>query len=96
MIKKTNALLRMGGGITLADRGRIVHALSLPEGGIMSDLPVKLLARQLAEVNNVLKDYGSLLDDPFLTISYLTLTSIIELRLTVSGVYDVKKGEIIF
>ena len=37
-----------------------------------------------------------MLDDPFLTISYLTLTTIIELRLTVSGVYDVKKAAIVF
>ena len=62
----------------------------------MSSLKIKDIAREITAVNAIIRSRGSMLDDPFLTISYLTLTTIIELRLTVSGVYDVKKAVIIF
>ena len=91
-----NTVLAMGGGIVLADKGKILHSLSLPIGATMSPLKVGELATELAKVKEVIRHLGSPLEDPFLTMSYITLTSIIELRLTVSGVYDVKKGRIIF
>jgi adenine deaminase len=91
-----NAVLGMGGGIVLADQGKIIYKLHLPHGATMSSLKIKELAREMASVNNIIKGRGSMLDDPFLTISYLTLTTIIELRLTVSGIYDVKKAKIVF
>ncbi len=91
-----NTVLAMGGGIVLVDKGEILHTLSLPEGATMSNLNIQDLAGELTRVTEILKDKGSALEDPFLTITYLTLTSIIELRLTVSGLYDVKKGKIVF
>ncbi len=91
-----NAVLGMGGGIALADQGKIIYKLHLPHGATMSGLKIKDVAREIAAVNKTIKGRGSMLDDPFLTISYLTLTTIIELRLTVSGIYDVKKAAIVF
>ncbi len=91
-----NTVLGMGGGTALADQGKILYSLSLPEGATMSRLKIGDLAREIEAVNTVIRERGSKLDDPFLTISYLTLTTIIELRLTVSGLYDVKRAEIIF
>ncbi len=91
-----NTVLGMGGGIAIVDQGKILYKLSLPEGATMSRLKIGDLAGEIETVNTIIRDRGSNLDDPFLTISYLTLTTIIELRLTVSGLYDVKKAEIIF
>jgi adenine deaminase len=91
-----NTVLDMGGGIALADQGKIIYKLHLPHGSTMSSLKIKDIAREIAAVNEIIRDRGSMLDDPFLTISYLTLTTIIELRLTVSGIYDVKRAEIVF
>jgi adenine deaminase len=96
MVLAANAVLSMGGGIVLADQGKIIYKLHLPHGSTMSGLKIKDIAREITAVNTIIRDRGSMLDDPFLTISYLTLTNIIELRLTVSGVYDVKKAEIVF
>ena len=96
MVLAGNTILGMGGGIALADQGKIIYKLQLPNGATMSSLKIKDIAREISAVNNIIKDRGSMLDDPFLTISYLTLTTIIELRLTVSGLYDVKKAAIVF
>jgi adenine deaminase len=96
MVIAANTVLDMGGGIVLAHQGKILYKLRLPDGATMSDLKIKEVAGELTAVNNVIRARGSVLDDPFLTISYLTLTTIIELRLTVAGVYDVKKASIVF
>jgi adenine deaminase len=96
MVIAANTLLGIGGGIVLADKGKIIYKLHLSQGATMSNLNIKDISGEVAAVNAIMRDRGSMLDDPFLTISYLTLTTIIELRLTVSGVYDVKKAEIVF
>ena len=96
MVLAGNTVLSMGGGIVLADQRKIIYKLQLPIGSTMSTLKIKDVAREITMVNKIMRDRGSTLDDPFLTITYLTLTTIIELRLTVSGVYDVKKAAIVF
>ena len=91
-----NTVLNMGGGIVLADKGNLLYSLPLPNGATMSGIGIRELAGELSRGNNIFKERGSKLDDPLWTIGFLTFTSIIELRLTISGVYDVKKGKIIF
>jgi len=91
-----NTALNIGGGIVLVDKGDVLYALPLPNGATMSNLSIGELADELRKGNKVFREKGSKLDDPLWTICFLTFTSIVELRLTVSGVYDVKKGRIIF
>lgn len=83
-------------GIALAYRGRIVHELPLPIGGTMSPLPVKELAQEVSKLKRVFWDFGCQLEDPIWTMGFLSFTSIVEVRITPSGVYDVKKGRMIF
>jgi len=91
-----NTVLEMGGGIVFADKGSILYALSLPNGATMSNLSISELAEELKRGNKIFKAKGSALDDPLWTVGFLTFTSIVELRITVSGVYDVRKGMIVF
>ncbi|MCX8110742.1 MAG: hypothetical protein N3D15_05790, partial [Syntrophorhabdaceae bacterium] len=91
-----NKVLEIGGGIVLVVKGEVIDLLSLPNGGIMSDLTMDNLALKLKDMNNKIRKRGSNLDDPLWTLGFLTFTSIVELRITVSGVYDVRKGEIVF
>jgi len=96
MVRAGNEALKMGGGMVLADRGKILYKLSLPIGGSMSKLPVSEIAQELRKGDDILRERGSRLLNPLFTITFLTLTTIAELRITVSGVYDVKRGRIIF
>ncbi len=91
-----NTVLNMGGGIVLVDKGKLLYSLPLPNGATMSSAGIRELAGELRRGNNIFKETGSKLDDPLWTIGFLTFTSIIELRITVSGVYDVRKGKIVF
>jgi adenine deaminase len=88
--------LSMGGGVVLADRGVVLARLPLPCGATMSNLTVEALATELRSLNRVIKEMGSPLEDPLWTMGFLTFTAIVELRITPSGVYDVRRGEIVF
>lgn len=96
MATAANKVLEIGGGVVLVDKGEVIDLLSLPNGAIMSDLRIGELALKLEDMNKTIRNRGSSLDDPLWTLCFLTFTSIVELRITVSGVYDVRKGEIVF
>ncbi len=96
MAMAANKVLDMGGGIVLVNNGEVIDLLSLPHGAIMSNLAIDELASRLVAINNTIKERGSMLDDPIWTLGFLTFTSIVELRITVSGVYDVRKGEVVY
>ncbi|NIQ37492.1 MAG: amidohydrolase family protein [Proteobacteria bacterium] len=89
-------VVRMGGGIVLVKDARIAKTLSLPIGGIMSPLPMADLVRELEDLRGTFREMGSLLEDPLLTMTFLAFTSILDLRITVSGVYSVKERRVVF
>jgi len=89
-------VIHIRGGIVLVDGGRILHELFLPIGGIMSPLPMGELAREVEKLKRVFRDFGCPLEDPIWTMGFLSFTSVVEVRITPSGVYDVKKGRVIF
>jgi adenine deaminase len=89
-------VVRIKGGIVLVRGGRIACELRLPIGGIMSPLPMEELAREVEKLKGVFRDFGCPLEDPIWTMGFLSFTSIVEVRITPSGVYDVKKGRVIF
>jgi len=89
-------VVKIKGGIVLVHNGRVVHELPLPIGGIMSPVPMKELAREVKKLKMVFRDFGCPLEDPIWTMGFLSFTSIVEVRITLSGVYDVKRGTVIF
>lgn len=91
-----NTVLAMNGGIAIAEGGKVLDVLPLPVGATMSNLSVLEISSAYRKLNTILHASGSLLDDPIWTTCFLTFTSIVELRITVSGTYDVRKGSIVF
>ena len=67
----------------------------MPIGGIISEEPVAALAENLDRIKRMLKDLGSLLEDPLLTLQALTFTAIPALRLRERGLVQVKTGQIV-
>jgi len=96
MAQAVNQVVKMGGGITVVKEGKTLARLSLPIGGIMSALKVPRLAGELERITNTLKELGCSLEDPLWTLGFLSFTSLIELRITFSGVYEVKTGKILY
>jgi adenine deaminase len=80
---------RLGGGLVIANQGKVLSALPLPIAGLLSDLPLEAVVARLEELERIAKDLGSKLASPFATLSFLALPVIPELRLTDRGLVDV-------
>ena len=60
----------------------------LPIAGLVSDQPLEEVINNIAQLNAAAKKLGSPLDAPFMTLSFLSLSPIPELKLTDQGLVD--------
>ena len=82
------ALVEMRGGqVAIAD-GKTIASLPLPIAGLVSDQPLESVIEKIAELNAAATKLGSTLDAPFMTLSFLSLSPIPELKLTDQGLVD--------
>ena len=94
----TAAVMRVietGGGMAVACGGEIRANLPLPIAGLMSTLPLSSVCRELDSILTVCRDLGAQLSDPFMTLSFLALPVIPELKITDMGLVDVNAFKII-
>ncbi len=96
MAQAAGEVLAMQGGVVLVQDGQIRARVPLPLGGICSLGNVEQTAAEMRELHQALWDLDCQLPYPMWTFGFLSFTSILALRITYSGVYDVRKGEIVF
>lgn len=82
-----NLLIHSKGGIVACD-GEEVCLLRLPVGGLMSDAEGSLIAQQYEEADALAKTFGSRLHAPFMTLAFMSLLVIPELKLSDKGLFD--------
>jgi adenine deaminase len=82
-------VVRMQGGMA-AVVGTTHASLPLDCGGLMSSLPYPTVVERLKSLHTVTRKMGGI-DDPFMYLSFLSLTVIPELRITDRGVFDGKE-----
>lgn len=87
-------LLEMRGGL-VAVAGRETVTLPLPIAGLMSDQPIGVVAERLRALLAMARRMGCPLVDPFMTLSFLALSVIPELKLTDHGLVDVTQAKIV-
>ena len=90
-----SAVAEMGGGSVVAAGGRILEKMALPVAGLMSLEPVDAVRRGLDRLNGVYRELGGRLGDPFMTLSFLALPVIPELKLTDQGLVDVNRFTVV-
>jgi adenine deaminase len=88
-------LAELGGGVVVADGGRIEGELPLPVAGLMSDLPLAEVDRRLVAMEELLRGMGVAMDAPFMCLSFLALSVIPELKITDRGLVDVGRFELV-
>lgn len=82
-------VIHMKGGMAAVAGAR--HAsLPLDCGGLMSSLPYQNVAERLKSLHSITRKMGGI-DDPFMYLSFLSLTVIPSLRITDRGVFDGKE-----
>ncbi|NQT09865.1 MAG: adenine deaminase [Desulfobacteraceae bacterium] len=85
------AVIKMGGGLAASCDSKICATLPLPVAGLMSQEPVYAVREKLDKLLEVARDFGTTLNDPFMTLSFLALPVIPELKITDKGLVDVKQ-----
>ncbi|HEX2646618.1 MAG TPA: adenine deaminase [Candidatus Dormibacteraeota bacterium] len=88
-------LAHIGGGIVIAEGGHVVEELPLPIAGLMSDLPLAQVHERLRSMEARLKRMGVTMAAPFMTLSFLALSVIPELKITDRGLVDVNRFELV-
>jgi adenine deaminase len=90
MLAAVQAVKNIGGGLVAATDGQIKARLPLPVAGLLSEMYMRDVADGIDECTSSAHDLGCKLKDPFMTLSFLCLPVIPELKLTDRGLVDVK------
>ena len=89
------ALIKCQGGKVVVRDGEIISSLPLPIAGLMSDRDFDFVISKCHELNQAAHSIGCTLEDPFMTMGFLSLPVIPELKITDKGVFDTNKLDFI-
>ena len=90
--RAVNIIIKNRGGLS-AVCGETEKILPLPIAGIMSDLNYIEVSKKYIGLNRFAKEMGSQLRAPFMTLSFMGLLVIPEIKLSDKGLFDVSKFE---
>ncbi|MCB2185863.1 MAG: adenine deaminase [Deltaproteobacteria bacterium] len=90
LLAAATRVAEMGGGMAVAQEGRVLASLALPLAGLMSAEPLERVAAGLAEVEAAARGVCRL-ENPQMPLSFLSLEVIPHLKLTARGLVDVDR-----
>ncbi len=95
ILKTVEVIQSMGGGLAVVLNGRVLASLPLPIAGLMSDGSVAGVNLRLEVLHRAARTIGCKLPDPFMTLSFLSLPVIPELKITDKGLVDVNQFKLV-
>jgi adenine deaminase len=95
MLETVMAIRKMGGGLAVISGGKVLGSLPLPIAGLMTDAPVIQVNHRLVTLLQAAKSLGCRLPDPLMTLSFISLPVIPELKITDKGLVDVNQFKIV-
>ena len=88
MYYAANQLVKSQGGKIIVENGKTLAQLKLPIAGLMSEEPAEIVMEKTAS------DIGCKINDPFMSMAFLSLSVIPEIKITDKGLIDVGKFEV--
>jgi adenine deaminase len=88
IVKAINRLINLKGGIAFADDTNDIY-LQLPVAGIMSNADIFKVSEKYKSINSRIQHPASSLQSPFMTLSFMALLVIPELKISDKGLFDV-------
>lgn len=89
MLLAVEELKRIKGGYTVISNGKVIESLPLIFGGLMSVLPTDEFISQLDKTISAARNLGVNKNiDPFITLSFMALPVIPEIRITDMGIFE--------
>jgi len=95
MLAAALAVVGMDGGMAAVEGGKVQARLPLPVAGLLSERYMRDVADGIDDCTDAARDLGCSLKDPFMTLSFLCLPVIPELKLTDRGLVDVNQFRIV-
>ena len=92
MSKAANAIIEERGGLSVTD-GEITKILGLPVSGLMSTDSCEVVGEKYTELVKFAKEIGCTLHSPFMSLSFMALLVIPQLKLSDKGLFDGEKFE---
>ncbi|KGK83849.1 adenine deaminase [Clostridium sp. HMP27] len=91
MALAVNRLIEIGGGIVLVSNGKVIEELELPIAGLMTYKEPSYVIDKLSNMNSFIKTHEKYEDkDIFLTLGFMALPVIPELKITARGLFYFK------
>jgi adenine deaminase len=91
-----NRLREIGGGQVAVADGEVLAEVACPIGGLLSDRPVEEVAAAVRSMERAAHErLGATLANPFMTMSFMALSVVPELKLTDRGLIDVDRFELV-
>ena len=87
IVEAVNGIVEMHGGMVYCDGSRTV-SLPLPVAGLMSEKPGEEVAFSHRSILEAVREAGCTFNAPFMTMSFMCLPVIPELKLTDKGLFD--------
>jgi adenine deaminase len=94
MAKIANIMKERGGGMASLTKDTMTF-FSLPIAGLMSSDPIEKIVENYDNVKKSAIDMGSTLENVFMTMSFMALAVIPEIKITDMGIVDVNSFKII-
>lgn len=95
MLAAARAVEEMGGGMAAVGEGRVLARLPLPVAGLLSESYMREVAEAIDDCTDAARKLGCRLRDPFMTLSFLCLPVIPELKLSDRGLVDVGRFDFV-
>jgi adenine deaminase len=87
IVSAINEIVWLKGGLSVSYKKEI-RSLQLNVAGIMSTRPCNEIASDYEKISGLVKDLGSTMSAPFMTLSFMALLVIPELKLSDKGLFD--------
>lgn len=88
-------LVKMQGGKVVVNNGEVLAKLPLPVAGLISDKDFDYVIKHCEELNSAVKTLGCSLEDAFMTMGFLALPVIPELKITDKGLFSTAKCDFV-
>lgn len=96
MMIAANQVRELEGGLVIVNNGKVLGQISLPIGGLMSNLDAKTLSDEIYSMKKLSRDLGVAEGiDPFMTLAFISLPVIPSLRLTTNGLIDTNEHKLV-
>lgn len=92
LINSINEIVALQGGLAVSDNGS-VSSIQLNIGGIMTTRSCEEIAHDYDNLNHLVSSMGCRMKAPFMTLSFMALLVIPDLKIGDRGLFDVKKFE---